>query len=103
MAKLIGRTINKTDVAIVSEEITLNTSTPIKIADANENRMFFEFCNHSAVSDVYLRLKPAGDTSGMGTLVQKKEPWRMPPDNIYTGEISAIAIIDSPTVCYTEY
>lgn len=105
MAKLVGRTVNRSDEASLSGPITLNATTPVKIADKNENRIAFIVSNPSLVSSVWIRYKPANKNGpeNKGFLVAKGGTAKMDPDNVYIGEISAIADIDSPVIYVTEY
>ena len=106
--KTIGRTQNTSDSASVNDGIALNGSTSVVIADANPKRIFFEVNNNFSDKAVWIKLQPADDDNDKkGIFLNEKEKgrthWEMPPDNIYTGEISAIADSSNPTVYVTEY
>ncbi len=99
----IQRLRNTNATAIVSNAVSLNSSTSTKVADANSERIYFCFTN-SSNKDVWLKLQPAAtDDDKKGIFVPAEEKWLMPEDNDYTGEISAIAESGTPDVYYTEY
>lgn len=103
MTRKIGRTRNFNDTAIVSPAISLNSTTSTKIADSDENRIFFAIVNDTS-RDVWLKLQAAAvDNILKGILLHKNSYWEMSPDNIYTGEISAISVTGTPDVFVTEY
>jgi hypothetical protein len=104
--RTIGRNRNTTDTASIVSKITINSSTATTIAAANPNRIFFEvFAPPVGVSNnhdycAFLRPYPAAqDNVAHGAWIGSyqvgndslfKGEWRMPSDNIYTGEFSAI-------------
>lgn len=103
MSKTIGRNTNTTDEATVSNAVTLNTLTSVTVANVNASRIVFIISNPGNL-DIWVKLQAASvDNDIKGILVPKKTRWEMPTDNIYTGEISAIAPIDNPEVYITEY
>ena len=104
----IGRNININDTATVADGITLNATTSTVIAVANADRIFFHVDNNFSDKAVWIKLQAAGvDNDDKGIFLNEKEKgatkWEMPPDNIYTGEISAIADDGNPTIYVTEY
>jgi len=108
MGKRIERRANTTDEAIIGSGITLNTSTSVKIADANADRLFFDVNNDDASQGFWVKLQAASvDDDKKGIFITSKTGarpfWCMPVDNIYTGEISAIAVAATPTAYITEY
>jgi hypothetical protein len=103
MPKFIQRTTNTNDSTTASVAIALNATTTVKIQDSNLNRIFFALSNNSS-QDVWLKLQAASvDNDKVGIFLPKKSYWEMPTDNIYTGEISAIADIGTPNVYVLEY
>jgi len=103
MPKIIGRNTNQNDTAVLSNAIVLNNTTSIKVADALNTRINFSFSNNSN-KDVWLKLQAASiDNDKKGIFVPRNGYWEMTPDNIYTGEISAIANSGNPSVYITEY
>lgn len=103
MAKTIRRNRNENDTADVSSTIALNPTTSTTIISTNTARIYFIF-NNPSNKDVWLKLQAASvDNDKKGIPVAKGDFWEMPPDNIYDGEISAIADVDAPDVYYTEY
>ncbi len=103
MAKTIGRNTNRNDEAILSDPITLNDSTSVKVADADDNRIVFTFSNPSS-KQVWLKFQAAStDDDKKGIVVFARSNYEMPTDNVYTGEISAIAESGTPDVYITEY
>lgn len=105
-----SRARNHNSVASISSAIILNGTTSTKIANANSERMYFYVTNNSSVNGVWIKLQAAsGDNDKKGIYLAPAPAvgqcsfWEMPVDNIYTGEISAIAVADSPDVYVTEY
>lgn len=108
MTAIIGRNRNTNDTAAVSAGVTLNSSTSTVIAAANPNRIAFHVNNDDSIQACWVKLQAASvDNTAKGIYMGKKgEPdgrWDMSADNIYTGEISAIADLGSPVVYVTEY
>ncbi len=106
MSKVIGRTQNMTSTATITS-VVLNATTSTVVAAANPSRIYFYVTNDSA-EEMWLKLQPAAtDNDKKGIFIGKKaEPpkhWEMHPDNVYTGEISAIAGAGTPTIYITEY
>jgi len=103
MAKTIRRMRNENDTADVSSTIVLNASTSTAISTSNTSRTYFIF-NNPSNQDVWLKLQAASvDNDKKGIFVNRGGFWEMPTDNIYNGEISAIAVVSTPDVYYTEY
>jgi len=83
--------------------ISLNASTSTKIADSNANRIFFAVSNPSN-KDIWLKLQIATvDNDKKGIFMPANSYWEMPTDNVYIGEISAIANSGTPDIYTTEY
>ena len=103
MANTFRRNRNENDTATLSAAITLNNSTSTTITSSNTARIYFIF-NNPSNKNVWLKLQAASiDDDKKGIFVAKGDFWIMPADNIYIGEISSIADVDSPDVHYTEY
>ncbi len=110
----VGNNRNFNDVAVTSE-LVLNDVNATVIAPANDDRIFFEVWLVSGATNViaHVRLYPAaidnikkGVTlirNTMGNINQFIPLWRMPIDNIYTGEISAIAELGNIDIIVIEY
>ncbi len=102
---------NISPIATVSDAIELNSSTSIKIADANPNRIFFRVNIDGIMGNdsVFIKLQSASvDDIKKGMWIGRqgnvfKIGWTMPSDEKYIGEISAIAASGSPEVFVTEY
>lgn len=104
MTHKIGRNRNTNTEANLSNVITLNATTSTKISDVNPDRLVLIISNTSLSSDIFVKFQPeATDNDKKGIFVAKGTTWTMPSDNIYTGEISAIAAVDSPDITITEY
>ena len=108
MTKSIGRNLNTNDEASVIAGQQLNATTAITILAANPDRIAVQINNNSSVQACWIKLQPAAvDNDHKGIFLHKKgDPhgeWQMPTDNIYTGEISAIANTGEPTIYVTEY
>lgn len=103
MVQTIRRTRNENDTSDISSAITLNASTTTTLTVSNTSRTYFIF-NNPSNKDVWLKLQAASvDDDKKGIFVERGDSWIMPPDNIYNGEISAIANVGAPDVFYTEY
>lgn len=105
-----SRDRNSNSEASVKAPIAASSTTSVKISDANENRIYFYVTNNSSVNGVWIKLQPANTDNVKKGIYLAPAPaagqcsfWEMPVDNIYTGEISAIAVADSPDVYVTEY
>ena len=108
MSLSIDRNRNTNDTADVKAAITVNNTTSVVLAAANLNRIFFEVNNLPKATDVCVFIRPypaAQDTIRRGAWVGRfnfandtvfRSFWRMPKDNIYTGEISAILLAGQP-------
>ena len=93
MAENIGRNRNFNEAADVKNGIQLNSSSSTKIADANPNRKYFHVNSNFSDKASWIKLQAASvDNTKKGIFLNEKEKgvthWDMPPDNIYTGEIS---------------
>lgn len=114
MTQTIGRNRNVNDTATTAE-YSLNSTTAIKIADANPSRTFFHVNINGGTSNesIWIRLKAASEDNikcgiWIGRFIDEdgsfaKVCWEMPPDNIYTGEISAIMESGTHSVHVVEY
>ena len=108
MTLLTGSNRNTNDTATIISGVTLNATTSTVIAVANPDRMYFYVDNNFSDKACFIKLQAASiDNDKKGIFLNEKEKgdtrWEMSPDNIYTGEISAIADSGSPTVFVTEY
>ena len=107
MVRSVGRNANKNDTAEVVT-VALNSTTATVVSAANTDRLFFHVNNNSANFGFWVRLYPAAtDNIKQGVYLSAKTgtpvSWEMALDNVYTGEISAIAATDSPVAYVTEY
>lgn len=103
-----GRNRNTNDGAAVSEPISVGSVASTVLAGANPERMYFHAGVIGQIAPVFIKLQEAGtdnDKKGifLGGINRSESSWEMPPDNIYTGEISAIADSGDVDVCVTEY
>ena len=104
----IGRNRNVNPTANVPDAIALNTSTSTIIAAANPDRTYFIVCNPNEGMDAFIKLQPAStdnDKKGipLSRIIRAQSRWEMPRDNIYPGEISAIADNGALEIFITEY
>ncbi len=110
-----GRSTNTNDTASVTT-VSINSVSATTVIAANTERMFLNI----AIADVnepdvaiFIRLFAAsvnnnklGMPLGKFTLGNNniyKIEWEMPPDNIYTGEVSAITTLGTTVLNVTEY
>jgi len=104
MAKNIGRNSNVNDTAVLSSGITLNatTSTTILAADITRIKVIV---HNDGNNDVWIKFQAASvDNDKKGFIITRRTTRDiMDGNDIYTGEISAIAVTDSPTVYVTDY
>ena len=108
MTTQIGRNRNTNDTATVTTGFTLNSTTSTVISAANINRLMFHVNSDFSDKACWIRLYASSDDNlKRGVFLHEKEKgvthWDMPIDNIYTGEISAIAEEGAPIVYVTEY
>ena len=115
MSERIERTRNTNDEATLSDAITLNDATSVKIADADSRRIFFHICLEDGTTDkaVFIKLQAAiVDDDKKGICIIRRMSgndnllimdWTMPTDNIYTGEISAISVDGPINIYVTKY
>ncbi len=104
----IKRITNKSTSALILPGQEVTSGASVKIADANPNRRFFYVHANGDSKPVWIKLQSAGiDDDKKGIWVERKAGvnpfWQMPQDNIYTGEISAIADSVAVDVFVTEY
>ena len=103
MSLRVGRTRNTNDEAVLSDAIVLNATTSVTVQTANADRINFTFSNPSS-KQVWLKFQAAlVDDDKKGIIVFARSVYEMPMDNMYTGEISAIAESGTPSVNTEEY
>lgn len=95
-------------VSSISDALPVTSMTSIKIADANPLRKFFSVCTDGDNQAVWVKLQAASiDDDKKGIWIEAKigalNFWQMPTDNIYVGEISAIANSANVNLFTTEY
>jgi hypothetical protein len=110
----IGRNRNLNNV-VRHDSYTLNDSTATEIAVLNMDRLNLEVFLAPGVNDidVILRLYDAlDDNNKVGPVLTRRLLgndvlfnffWRIPPDNIYVGPVSAISMIGPVTIYVIEY
>ncbi len=108
--KTIGRNQNTTGIATLPAGITLNSSTSTLLIAANPDRVFFYVGGRPSEGRCWIKLQATDvDDDKKGILFSGSEEvgsvsqWQMPNDNIYTGEICAIANSGSPELFVVEY
>jgi len=107
MSSMIESTSNFNDEATVAS-VTLNSTTAVTVLAANQKRIYFDVNNDDSANGFWLRFYPASqDDIKHGIFITGKIGRRpffeMKRDNIYTGEISAIAVTDAPTAYTTTF
>ncbi len=103
MGRTTGRNVNSNDAALVKEGVELNNTNWVKIADANPKRLSFTAAILSNQEILVILAPVSAGHVAKGIPVARNFPYKMDTDNVYTGEISALAIVDSPVVYVTEY
>ena len=101
MVKRIGRNANTTDESFISAPISVGSSVSTTLIAANEQRMYL------AISvldkDIWLKFQAASvDNNKRGIFVGRNQMYELLPDNMYTGEISAICDVGTATIYITE-
>jgi len=106
MVLAIGRNLNTNDTAVVSTGTTMTVGTTAEtVLPANSSRIYMAI----SVSghDAFIRLQDAATdpTIKKGIIVPKGGTYELPPDNMYTGEISIITVLGAtaPTYFATEF
>ena len=101
--KKLGKNQNMSDLGGTPVTVALNSSTTVKILDANPDRVGYELTNNSS-HDVWIKRQAASvDNIVTGNAyVFKRSFYESPTDYIYTGEVSAIAVSGSPSVTVSE-
>lgn len=106
MTKAIGGNLNVTDETVTTT-VTINSVTATKLVDANPDRLYLRISLDSGTADLeaFIREYPAADdnikhgeilvrsTSGNNSLF--KPLYETGPGYVYTGEISALAVLGS--------
>ena len=95
-------------ISSISDAMPITNMTSVKIADANPLRRYFSVCTDGDNQAVWIKLQPANiDNDKKGIWIEAKigalNFWQMPTDNIYSGEISAIANSANVNLFTTEY
>ena len=102
MGRTIGRNINRYDDPNITSGITLNSTTSTKILDANITRVGYRVSNTSS-QDVWVKEQSASiDNDKKGDIVWKRSKSSSDPDNVYFGEVSAIAVSGNPVIYVVE-
>jgi hypothetical protein len=86
-----------------NDSAVLSATAFTKIADVNHKRSYFYV--YSIEGKACINLRPTG-SAVMGTGVQLKtgsNPWIMPTDTLYTGEICACGVDGTATISILEY
>ena len=99
----VGDRPNKNTDATYSTFTLGQTSTKVK--DAGGDFIFLHFRNESPFT-VYIKLQAASVDDIIGgdvELTSMGGTWTMPSGQLYTGEISAIAAVDSPVISMSIY
>ena len=99
----IDRNSNTNDESTLSGAIALNTSTSTTVVSANTDRINVTISNPSQ-NLVWIKFQASGvDNDKKGITLFGRSVFEMTPDNLYTGEISAIADTGTPDIYVTEY
>ena len=99
--KKIGRNSNKYD-STVTGSVTLNATTSTTVLIANSDRMGYSISNTSS-KDVWIKEQAASvDNLKEGEIVWARSTASSEPDQMYHGEVSAIAVSGTPTIYIKE-
>ena len=96
-----GANRNTTDKATFIGDVVLNTITAVTIIAVNEDRTALVVSNPTN-RDIWLQFEDDLLVFSNTILLLRGETYTM-PDNIYNGEIKAIALLGTPTVTIVEY
>jgi len=98
---MIERTRN-TVATTNTVRVTLNASTSTTVFADNEARTIVIFTSDGN-QDIWIKEQAASvDNLKEGILISAGERWTTPVDNVYVGEISAIAAADGPDIVAVE-
>lgn len=104
--KIISIAEKRFDTPLISNGITINSSTSTTISAANASRLFFIVSNDDNAIGFWLKEQPAStDNDKKGIFVSGKtgaNPFYEMKKEKYVGEISAIAVSGSFEVYVTE-
>lgn len=108
--KRTGGNTNTNEISDRPAGVTLNSSTYTKIADADDNRVFFYVDNMDALKACFIRLAPATDaidTTNKGIFLNEQakgdSSFEMTAGAMYTGEVSGISFDGNPMVAVTQF
>lgn len=109
MTKIIGKNINITDTAVVSDGVEITVNTAVTAVASNDDRLGLEIS--ITVQDAWVRKMPAATDASTrkGTIIMAGgPPFRIPAgggETLYTGEVSIINVKNGkkPVFTTTEY
>jgi len=102
MAARIGRNKNTNNEADVDSAVALNATTSTAVLSSNSERIYIAIAVTGG--DAWVKLQPAAmDNDKKGIPICDGQTYELPTDNMYTGEISAIAVSGTPNAYPTEF
>jgi len=102
MAADIQQRINTNTTATISSAINTSAATSTTLIAANLSRIYLAVFAQD--KDIWLKFQAASvDDDKKGIFLTKGTIFELPMDNIYTGEVSAIANVSTANVYVTEY
>lgn len=99
--RTVGSNTNVSDEETFAT-IALNANTTIKVLDANKDRYYISLVADGG--EVWIKYRPAAtdnDKNGVAKLCDGQQ-FEFPSNQIYVGEISAIAVDGTPNLYATE-
>lgn len=114
MTLIRGRNINQNNESVVTT-VEINSTTATTLVLPNDKRIALSISLDSGTDNIqaFIRLFPASDNNDKkGDLLTRRtfgneslfeSMWRMMADNVFTGEVSAIAVGSSFNLHITEY
>jgi hypothetical protein len=102
IVKLINKSVNTNDTATLSDAISVDSLASTTLSSSNVDRIYVGITVRG--KDVWLKLQSAAtDDDAKGIYMPKDSFYELPADNMYIGEISAIASSGVASVYVTEY
>lgn len=99
----MGKAFDKDVTAALNGSAVLNSTSFVKILDANPDRLYLNV-SVAGKDDIYINFRAVADAlDDTGIWVSGFTGWETRTENIYTGEVCAIAVASTPSVAFLEY
>lgn len=102
MTRKIGRNVNTNDAATLSDKIDVDITPATTVLVANAKRISYSITVRK--KDAWIKLQAASvDNDQKGIFIKKDQTLESIPDNMYTGEISAVGKDNNSEIYVTEF